>query len=85
MTETRAAITEFFRTALNVVVPGPDDDLIERGLLDSLGIVELLYFLESRFGLRADLATLELDQLSSVNAICRLVHGDAPASGSDAP
>jgi acyl carrier protein len=33
---------------------GRDEDLIGSGLLDSLGVIELVAFLEQRFGVRID-------------------------------
>jgi acyl carrier protein len=77
MNEIQVAVTTFLRDTLRITVNAPDEDLIEQGRLDSLGLVELLYFLEQRYSLHVDLALLELDQLSSVAAIARLVdeHG----------
>lgn len=76
MKEINDEVFAFFRGKLNISVASPDTDLIQQGHLDSLGIVELLFFLEQRFNLQIDLASLEMDQLSSVGAICRLIAAD---------
>ena len=50
-----------------------DTDVITTGLLDSLAFVQLLIELEREFGLKVDVATLELDDFSSVSQIARFV------------
>lgn len=73
MTDVRARITAFLRETLKVDVAGDLDDLVENGRLDSLGVVELLFFLEQQFGIRVDVTTLELENLRTVESISRLV------------
>ena len=47
-----------------------DDEVIpETGLLDSAGIMELIVWLETRFGLEIDQDDVTVDNLGSVNAI----------------
>jgi acyl carrier protein len=59
----------------------PDDlDLRERGLVDSLGFVELLSALENRLGRRIDLSDLDPERLTNVGALARHIaaaHSDA--------
>jgi amino acid adenylation domain-containing protein len=50
----------------------PDTDLIASGLLDSLGLIELLAFIESEGGYRVDLADVDPRELSTVQGLCRL-------------
>ena len=47
----RFLLTEV-RTGHHVDAIGPEDDLIISGVIDSLGIQQLVTFLESRYGLR---------------------------------
>jgi acyl carrier protein len=68
-----AAVHEVFADALGVRVPDDDTDVIATGLLDSLGIAELLLTLEERFGITIDMATLDLDDVRSVRSITELV------------
>ena len=67
------AIQAFFRERLQVIVSDPQEDLISSGKLDSLGLVELLFFLEERFQVRVDVGTLDLAELRSVSSIADLV------------
>ena len=63
--------------------PGsPDDveisaetDLLASGLLDSLGIVDLLLFLEQRHGCKVDLIEVDPNEFSVVNGLCRIALG----------
>ena len=79
MSDVRGELTAFFRETLSVDVGGDGDDLIESSRLDSLGLVELLFFLEQRFGMRVDVEQLDLDDFRSVEAICRMVERAGPS------
>lgn len=46
-----------------------DVDLFEAGLLDSLGVVSLLFEIENTFGLRIQPTDINRSQISSVNNI----------------
>jgi len=48
--ETRAYITENFLYARPNYVIGEDEHLMEKGVVDSMGMVELITFLQDRFG-----------------------------------
>ncbi|HYL56731.1 MAG TPA: acyl carrier protein [Gemmatimonadales bacterium] len=78
---------------LRVEVPSPETDLLQTGRLDSLGVVELLFRLEQRFGIRIDTDDLEVEYFRSLAAIAAFVtarrrNGDSPmpsvASGQQA-
>jgi acyl carrier protein len=62
-----------FAEQLEVEVPSASTDLIDAGLLDSLKFVELLLYLEQKFGVYVDLNELELDHFRSVQGIAELV------------
>ena len=52
----------------------PDDmDLRARGVIDSLGFLQLIANLEARFGLAIDFADMAPEQLTNVGALCRHV------------
>jgi acyl carrier protein len=58
------------------LVPGPlphDEDLLAADLIDSLGITELVSFLEGRFGISVEDADLSPDNFRSVDAIVAFV------------
>ena len=58
---------------LLVQVDSVDADLLERGALDSLILVELLTQLEVSFGVSLGFESLELDDLRTINRIAALV------------
>ncbi len=67
--------------ALGVPPPNTDTDLVETGVLDSLGLVELLVAVEEEFQIRFAPEELEIDRFRSVGALVELVeaHGRAAA------
>jgi acyl carrier protein len=77
MTTVEEAILDFLRQTLKLTVHSVHDDLIENGRLDSLGIVELLFYIEQRFGVRVDVAALEMDDLRSVSSIARMTQSQS--------
>ena len=52
-----------------------DEPIIENGVLTSLQTVELVMFLEERFGIMVEDEELDEENFGSVNAIARLVAG----------
>jgi D-alanine--poly(phosphoribitol) ligase subunit 2 len=68
-----ADICAVLRQRLQVLVDSPDVDLIETGLVDSIGLVELILELETRFGVSLPMDTLEIDDFRSVASIAALI------------
>ncbi len=57
-----------------------ETDLVGTGLVDSLGMVDLILYLEHESGLRIDLAEADPAQFTTVRGLCKLVAGaSAPA------
>ena len=50
-----------------------DEDLLDSGLLDSLGLVELLHGIEQEFTIELPVDDLEVDRLRSVRSIADYV------------
>ncbi len=48
-----------------------DTGLLESGVIDSTGVLELVGFLEATFGIRVEDDEIVPDNLNSVNNICR--------------
>jgi acyl carrier protein len=71
MTDLEQEVTAILRE-LTIDVPGPEVDVIETGLLDSLGLVTLVYELEQRCGISIPFETLEVDDFRTVRSIARL-------------
>lgn len=73
MTETAELVVAILREQLSIEVPDPSSDLIEEGLLDSLGLVTLVVELEQRFTVRIPFETLDVDDFRTVASIAGLV------------
>jgi acyl carrier protein len=54
--------------------------LLERRVLDSMGIFELVTFLEDAFGVQIDDADLLPEHFETIDAVARLVEGKAGAA-----
>lgn len=65
----RRALRRIFLDELHIDVPSDDTDLLQQGLLDSLGLVELLLAIEETFHVTITLEELEIDNVRSVQAI----------------
>lgn len=61
---------------------GPDGDLFEAGL-DSMGVMQLVMFLEERFGKKVEPEELSRANFRSGNALAALVHGTGMGNGHD--
>ena len=48
---------------------GPEDDLLEDGLVDSLGVMRLIAFIEAEFGYTVPPEDVTVDSFMSVSAI----------------
>lgn len=59
------------RHGLEAVTPG--DDLIRRGIVDSLGVQEVVAFCEQRYGIVVDSADLVPENFSTVERIAAFV------------
>jgi acyl carrier protein len=76
-TQIRAELTEFIVTNYlfgDVTrVPRDDDDLVEEGIIDSTGVLELIEFVESHFGIEVSEAETVPENLSSISALTTFV------------
>jgi methoxymalonate biosynthesis acyl carrier protein len=61
-------IAEIFFQKLHVDIPH-DCDLFEKGILDSLQLVELLYQLEQQFGARISMEEMDIEHFRSIERI----------------
>ena len=52
---------------------GPDDSLLERGILDSTGVMELVAFLEKTYQILVEDEELDPDNLDSISRISAYV------------
>lgn len=58
---------------LHIEVPANDTDLFSTGIINSLGLVELLLGLREELGIDIDVGTVDLDVLSSIERIALFV------------
>ncbi len=50
-----------------------DDSFLERGIIDSTGVLELVAFVEGKFGIKVKDAELIPDNLDTVNNLVRFI------------
>lgn len=83
MTTMEAQILERVRTFLQDnflymrpdFVLGDDDRLLERGVVDSMGVLEMLNFIEDAYGVKAADDEISEANLGSLRAIAQFVAG----------
>jgi acyl carrier protein len=52
----------------------PDDfDLLTEGIIDSLGIMEMITAIEANFGLEIDFEDLDAEDLTRIGPLCRYI------------
>ena len=64
---------------------GDDDSFQETRIIDSMGMMQLIQFVESTFGIRLDEADLVPEKLDSVNRLVRLIEERTAASAPPPP
>lgn len=52
-----------------------DDSFLATGIIDSTGVLELIAFLEERFGIELAETDLAPENLDSINNVARLIEG----------
>jgi acyl carrier protein len=67
-------VTRLLANVLQIDPPQPDLDLIDSGLLDSLGLIELVHALEIEFGITLSFDDLDLEGLRTSTGIAALVN-----------
>lgn len=70
---TRAYIVENFLYMRRDFVFGPTDSLLERGIVDSMGVMELVAFIESEFGVTVGDDDVTEQNLGTLQAIGQFV------------
>ena len=70
---TYAYLLENFLYMRSDIVVGESDSLLRRGIIDSLGVVELVQFLQDSFGITFDDDDLTEENLGSLASIARCV------------
>lgn len=60
----------------------PDDSLLRRGVFDSLGVMEIIGFLEETYGIQVEQQEITEANFDTLNAIARYVVAKLDAAGS---
>jgi D-alanine--poly(phosphoribitol) ligase subunit 2 len=69
-------IGELVRATLGVHPPGPDVDLIETGLIDSLSLVTLIAELETAFDVRFPLESFDVEDFRTLERMAAVVNAN---------
>jgi acyl carrier protein len=81
MNELSAKITEFILTEVNpdlgLTTLDDGEPLIESGIIDSLGVLKIMSFLDEAFGVDLSSGEIKLENFRDVKTICALVNGQA--------
>jgi acyl carrier protein len=88
MESTRNVIREFVTTNFYVADPAQlrdDESLIDAGIIDSTGVLEVAAFLEERFGVRVDDADFRRENLDSIQRIEAFVARSRAAGARPSP
>jgi acyl carrier protein len=75
---TSGVIREFLRKRFPLVrerALSDDDSLLESGAVDSLGVLDIVTFLEEKFGIQVADEELDPGNFDSVSSLARLVEG----------
>ncbi len=65
----QSSLLKLFADKLHVEVPSPEIDLVDIGVLDSLGFVTLLMNIEEAFGVAVPIEDLDVEKFRSVDRI----------------
>jgi acyl carrier protein len=80
-TELQTFILEELTPGRGIVAIAPDDDLLARGIIDSLGVMTLVEFLDERYGVRVgtdDLQPQNFRDVRSIEAFIERRRDEAP-------
>ena len=58
---------------------GPDEDLLDQGIIDSLGIMKLIVFIEDTFNLKIDDGEIIPENFQSLNSMVTFVQQKSAA------
>lgn len=76
--ELRSFIVENFMYGQNEDTLGDEDSFIESGVIDSTGVLELIGFLENRYGITLEPTELVPENLDSISSLIKLVERKRP-------
>ena len=69
----RETVRDFISSSIAIAQFGDDDNLVERGIVNSLFAVQLMTFVEKTFALDVGVDDLDIENFKSVNATTAFV------------
>ena len=72
-TDVRGFVTDNFLFGRKNVSLAGDDSLLEQGLIDSTGVLELVSFIENKFEIKVEDDDLVPDNLDSINRLIAFI------------
>lgn len=75
-------VRDFLRDNLflaNTETLGDDDSFLENGLIDSMGILHLVGFVEAKYGIQVDDKDLVTEHWDSISRMSRYIRSKLPA------
>jgi acyl carrier protein len=79
--QTRGFMNESFLYMRPGFVLGDDDKLMEKGVIDSMGVLELMEFLQTSFGVAFADDDITEDNLGTLSSIARFVSAKRSRNG----
>jgi len=77
-----AYIVENFLYMRQNVEVDPDASLLRKGVLDSMGVLEMIGFVEESFGISVDQDEVTMEHFGTLNAITRYIESKLAGTGS---
>lgn len=74
-TELSRFLSEEILTGASRSTVDPDDDLLGSGLLDSLGVMQLVWFIEREFGIEVPPEDVTIEHFQSISHIVDYISG----------
>jgi acyl carrier protein len=87
MSNYESALTDFIKQELLHGRPAPisqDQDLLSAGIIDSLGILRMVAFIENQFGVRVPDEDVVFENFQNVSAMVRYIVQQKEAAGQPA-
>ena len=77
--ELKNELVELLPGALNVSIPSTETDLFDEQILDSFGLVNLMFLIERHWGVKVTTDKMELDNFRSVDRIANFIESELTA------
>jgi acyl carrier protein len=69
----RVLLTEIIAVDLEIKSLSPDEDLLEKGIIDSIGIMKLILFIEETLGIKVDDEDIVPENFQTLNNMVKFI------------